>query len=179
VTCTNPSVDVNAQSTFQLVAHIPANAAKGTQYTNEATVTSDADNNPENDTSSATVTVGQQVDLSVTKFGPSSAAQNSNVTYTITMSNGGPDAATDATLSDTLPADMQFVSLSEQSGPAFSCDTPSPGFGGTITCTGNLSSGSSAQFQLVGHVPLHPGSHAYINTATVAPGQTDVDTNSG
>ena len=50
-------------------------------------------------------------DLGVTKFGDvSQVPPDSDVTYTITVTNSGPDAAIDAELEDTLPGNMTFVS---------------------------------------------------------------------
>ena len=56
----------------------------------------------------AGISVG--ADLGVTKSGPSQAAAGANVTYTIEVTNGGPDAAANATMNDPLPASTTFVS---------------------------------------------------------------------
>ena len=73
------------------------------------------------------------------------------------MQNGGPDPAVNATLTDTLPGDLTFVSLTQTSGPAFACSTPSAGAGGTVSCANpSMAAGAGAGFTLVVHVPAGP-----------------------
>jgi uncharacterized repeat protein (TIGR01451 family) len=100
----------------------------------------------------------------VVKTGPSEAAPDSDVAYSITVINAGPATATNVSLTDTLPGTMTFVSATENSGPAFSCTT-----GGTITCSiASLASGGSATFTFTGHIP--PGTASgttFTNTANV------------
>ena len=72
-------------------------------------------------------------DLSVSKTGPNAAEQNSQISYTISVTNNGPDDATDVELNDTLPAGTTFVSLIIPAG--WGCTTPAVGAGGTVTCT--------------------------------------------
>src|SRR5260370_42085999 len=70
-------------------------------------------------------------DLSVTKVDtPDPVNTGSNLTYTITVSNNGPDAAANASWSDTLPAGTTFVSMPDVSG--WSCTTPAAGHNGTV-----------------------------------------------
>src|SRR5689334_23784520 len=73
-----------------------------------------------------------------------------DATYTITVSNGGPDNA-DATLADTVPSGTTFKSLDVPSG--WSCTTPVPGDTGSISCsTTGIAAGDSATFTLTVHV---------------------------
>ena len=92
----------------------------------------------------------------------------SNVTYTIQVVSGGPDNAINATLDDTLPGDMTFVSLSAPAG--WTCSTPAPGSGGTISCSNpNLAPPGGDVFTLVGHIPAGtPEFTVYNNTASVS-----------
>ena len=88
------------------------------------------------------------VDVGVTKSGPATAiAGGPTFDYVITLSNGGPDAATDATFTDNLPAGMNFVSLMQNTGPAANCNTPTPNTNGTSParsrCFGNGGARSS------------------------------------
>src|SRR5205809_4145190 len=65
-------------------------------------------------------------DLSVTKEdSPDPVNTGSNLTYTITVNNNGPDAAANASWSDTLPSGTTFVTLPDVSG--WSCTTPAAG----------------------------------------------------
>ena len=105
------------------------------------------------------------VDLAVTKSVPAGPVYlGQPLTYTITVANGGPNTATNVSLSDTLPAGVSFVSM-----------TPSQGlctlFGGIITCgLGSVASGGSATVQVV-VTPTATG--ALTNTASATASQEE------
>jgi hypothetical protein len=73
------------------------------------------------------------------------------------------------TFTDTLPGDTVFNSLTQNSGPAFSCTTPAVGAGGTVSCTSAaLPAGTTSVFTLVVMVPEGtPVGTEYTNTASV------------
>ena len=48
--------------------------------------------------------------IAITKAGPANATAGANFTYTITIANLGPSAATDVVATDVLPAGVTFVS---------------------------------------------------------------------
>ncbi|MBK5258594.1 MAG: ExeM/NucH family extracellular endonuclease [Thermoanaerobaculia bacterium] len=76
----------------------------------------------------------QIADLVVTKTdSPDPVSAGNNLTYTITVTNNGPDAASSASWSDALPAGTTFVSLTNVAG--WSCTTPAVGANGTVSCT--------------------------------------------
>jgi uncharacterized repeat protein (TIGR01451 family) len=106
--------------------------------------------------------------LSVAQFDmPDLVLINSNLTYTITVTNHGPNFATGIILLDTLPTNSQFVSAISGQG---SC-MPS---GNQVTCDlGSLSSGSSTAVTLV-VLPTALGEIA--NQAIVASNEADADT---
>ena len=172
VNCTTASLLAGSSATFTVVFHIPPATPPGTFFTNVATVSSPTDPNSENDSSTAVTSTPPppQADLGVNKSGPPSATPDSDVSYTITVTNGGPDPASDVTLSDTLPGTMTFVSFTQNSGPAMSC-TP----GTTTTCTATtFPAGGTAVFTLVGHIPAGTSSGAsFTNTATVSSTTSD------
>jgi uncharacterized repeat protein (TIGR01451 family) len=159
-------------ATFSLVAHIPPGTAQGTTFTNKATVSGNGvDPNSENNVGSASVTVPiPQADIGVQKVGPDSAAPNTDVAYTITVNNAGPDAADNVSLTDTLPGTMTFVSIVQNSGPVFVCNG-----GSTTTCSIlSLAAGATATFTLTGHIPAGtPSGTVYTNTAKVTTTTTD------
>ena len=62
--------------------------------------------------------------------GPDETTADTGIAFSITASNLGPDPADTATLTDAVPAGATFVSLSQDSGPAFLCSTPAAGAGG-------------------------------------------------
>ena len=82
-------------------------------WTNQATVTSAEG---ATDSAEATTTVVQPV-LALTKSGPATALLNANFDYTITVTNNGDGDATGATVVDTLPAGLTYVS-SDPAGAA-------------------------------------------------------------
>lgn len=171
VSCTNASLASGASGIFTLVATVDPATPPGTFITNAATVSSQTfDPNDENNVGVAgTMTPGADADVLVTKSGPSGAGPDTDIVYTLTVANAGPEDAGTVTLDDALPGDLTFVSLTQQSGPAFSCTTPAAGVNGSVTCTAaTLADGASATFALVAHVP--PGTVAgttYDNVATV------------
>jgi uncharacterized repeat protein (TIGR01451 family) len=84
----------------------------GVSYLNTATITeSDQyDPTPGNNTDSQDVTP-QQADLAITKTVDNATPNvGDNVTFTITVSNNGPDAATGVVVTDMLPAGLTYVS---------------------------------------------------------------------
>lgn len=144
VECTIASLPAGDSATFTFVFHIDS----GTEFLNVATVTTTTfDANDENNQSSAFTAVAvPQADLSVMKSAPPTTPPDADVTFFITLSNGGPDAAENVVLTDNLPAPMTFVSFIQNSGPAMSC--------GTSTCTvASFPAGATATFSLTGHVP--------------------------
>jgi uncharacterized repeat protein (TIGR01451 family) len=136
-----------ATATFALTANVNAATPAGTIITNTATVTSiTSDPSPANNSATTTTTVtGTSADLLVTKTGPATVISGQNLTYTLTVSNAGPDAASSASLPDVLPAGTTFVSFVQTSGPAATLTTPPVGGTGTVIATwATLASGATA-----------------------------------
>ena len=118
------TVSPGVPQTLSITATVVSPAAQ----TNTATI-SDADQfdpNTGNNTASATETP-QQADLSVTKT-VSDATPNvgDQITFTVTLTNQGPDTATGVQVTDLLPAGLTFVSARH---PARAATTTSPGCG--------------------------------------------------
>src|SRR5213080_4506727 len=125
-----------------------------------------------------TIAPPANADLSITKTGPSSGNVNSTISYTITISNSGPDAATNASWSDTLPSSLLFISMSQDSGPSMTCTIPEAGSGGTISCSIASLPVGSAQFTLnVLIASSTPAGSSISNTATAT--STTSDPNGG
>lgn len=108
--------------------------------------------------------VGSPADLSVSKSAPASVNAGTNITYTIDVTNAGPNPALDVTLTDPLPPGTTFVSLLSPAG--WSCTMPSIGAGGTVTCDRASLPVSTSSFTLTVNAPLATGD--VTNTATVA-----------
>jgi len=97
-----------ASATLQIVAQV---LGHNTYITNRANVSSDLyDWNTANNNGSASVTVPPAVDIEVTKtVNNSSPNVGESITFTLTVRNNGPDTATNAIVTDTLPYGLQYV----------------------------------------------------------------------
>ena len=93
-------------------------APTGGNVTNVATVTSSTpDSNPANNTSAPVgTTITPIADMAVGKTGPATVVANSNLTYTISVTNLGPSPAAGIVVADVLPTTGTFVSCA----PAYS-----------------------------------------------------------
>ncbi|MTD14814.1 DUF11 domain-containing protein [Nakamurella sp. YIM 132087] len=93
-------------------------------------------------------------DLGITKTStPTSQTAGSQVTYTLTAVNNGPNEATSVVVTDTLPTGVNFVSAAPPSGTTCSasgrtvtCSTPALANGGTlaIPVTASIAAGSAS-----------------------------------
>jgi uncharacterized repeat protein (TIGR01451 family) len=109
-----------------------------------------ANNNAGADPDTLSVLLGDcpLADLAVSvSDAPDPAAANADITYSITVQNIGPDAATSVSLSNLLPTGGTFVSLTSPGG--WTCATPAVGTTGTVTCTIASLPVGTAQFALV------------------------------
>ncbi|MBV8518372.1 MAG: DUF11 domain-containing protein [Acidobacteria bacterium] len=181
VNCTAALLAAGDFAEFTIVYAIPAGTPDSTSFVNIATASSETfDPNDENNSGVATTSTppSPTSDMAVTKNGPSSAGPNTNVVYTIGITNNGPAPATTVQLTDQTSGLLEFVSFTQDSGPTLSCSTPAAGStGGTITCTiASFPAGSSATFTLTEHVPADTpsGTSAENNVAVSA----DNDSNS-
>ncbi|MFB3904581.1 MAG: GEVED domain-containing protein [Acidobacteriota bacterium] len=136
-----------------------------------------------NNSSTDTDTVGPEADLSITKTdGVTLVAPGSSVTYTILVTNHGPSAAVDSTVTDTFPAGLTDVSWTcvASGGDCTASGT------GDIADTADISAGGTLTYTVTGAVAATTGT--LVNTATVTTGAgyhdpdlannsaTDVDT---
>jgi uncharacterized repeat protein (TIGR01451 family) len=133
--------------------------------TNTGTVAAPAgttDPNPGNNTSTASTIVTQlSADLSVLKTGPATATAGGNVTYSIAVTNHGPDTAANVTIADPAPAGLANVSASSPCNGGFPCNIGSLANGQTVTI-------SSVVFSVA---PNFSGT--IVNTASATSDQPD------
>lgn len=110
--------------------------------------TSSADTNPANDSLTQNTTINDGADL-VTSVSDSSdpVIAGSNLTYTITAQNLGPNDAASVSVVNTLPVGMSYVSAS---GAGWSCGVA----GQNVTCTrASINDGASApNISIVGQI---------------------------
>ena len=128
---------------------------------NTATVASPTpDPDLDDNTANATLAVVPTADLAVTKTGPATATVDSTATYTIGVTNNGPNPALNAVLTDTVPAGAELVSATASQG---GCTGATP-----VTCTlGALTSGQSVTVSVTVHI-LPSATGKLVDTATVS-----------
>jgi uncharacterized repeat protein (TIGR01451 family) len=120
------------------------------------------------------VCVAPTADLSITKTdSPDPVTTGDDLTYTVTVTNNGPDPATSVVVTDNLPAETTFVSCSSTGGGV--CG----GSGNNRTVTFPLlPSGQSATITFVANVNCSVADGTVIsNTATVSSSTPDPDPN--
>jgi len=151
-------IDVSATGTLSNTATVSASVADNSAGNNSAT----------DDDTELTPEAG----LSITKTsGVDSAYFGDNLTYTLTVTNQGPSDSSGGTVTDVLPAGLEFVS--SVSG----CTEVA----GVVTCLfGPLSNGSSIDLTFVALVVMNEAGIIH-NIATVTGNETNPleDTNSG
>ena len=115
-------------------------------------------------------------DLSVTATGPASVdvtAGPASLSYTITLTNNGPNPAQGFVLSDALPAGTTFVSLTQSSGTD-TFTVASVAGKATASATADLAAGATDTFTLVVTAPGNLANGAVLtNTATVSASNPD------
>jgi len=171
VSCTNPSFPNGASANFTLVVEVLATSGTVLNTAQAGSPTHDPDTTDNSAQVSTTILTPLIADLGITKSTTAdSAAVGATVAYTITLTNNGPDAAANVVVTDNLPAELLFQSISVPAG--FNCTTPAVDATGTITCTAaTFASGATAVFTLV--VELTGSAAGPINNTATASSDTD------
>jgi uncharacterized repeat protein (TIGR01451 family) len=128
------NLPVGGKATFTVTYTVDP-AASGTKLDNVATIAAPvgvSDPTSTNDSATDSDTLLHVANFSLAKTHPvGPVAPGTNVTYTITATNAGPATASAASITDTLPAGMTFVSISS---PTLAC--PAAPTGSAASCTG-------------------------------------------
>ncbi|MBI1764023.1 MAG: DUF11 domain-containing protein, partial [Acidobacteria bacterium] len=176
VTCTKGTMAVGETATFVITAFAPANSAAAVR-TNTATIqASTTDPVPGNNSAAVNTTIITNAVVSITKIdNPDPVVAGNNLTYTITVTNAGPSNAQAVTLTDPIPGNTTFVSLS--GGGIFSNCSHNAGVVSCLPVV--LPAGAAESLTVVVNVNPNtlPGIGAISNTATVT--WTDSDSNPG
>jgi uncharacterized repeat protein (TIGR01451 family) len=175
VTCVIPA-GLAAGASVSFVIPVTPNATAGGIVTNTATVTGGGDSSCPQAThcsSTVDVPVGEAADLSIVKDdGNATAAPGGQIAYTLTVTNAGPSAASNVTVTDAFPASLTYVSAS---GNGWTCAAQ----GTTLTCTRpTLANAATGVINLVLAVPAsYAGPNPIVNTANVSSPTTDPNPN--
>ncbi|MCC7217075.1 MAG: DUF11 domain-containing protein [Burkholderiales bacterium] len=160
VTCTLGALANGASTNLTINVTVNSPYTGANPLVNSATVTTvnEIDTVPTNNTGTASTAITQQADLALTKtVNVAAPPVGSNVVFTITVTNNGPNQADSVQVSDQLPAGFAFVSAS-----------PSVGSYSNVTgiwTIGTLAFPGSATLQITATVNA---GGPYTNTATVS-----------
>jgi uncharacterized repeat protein (TIGR01451 family) len=171
-TCTLDStqtlgVGTSSAVSFPLVVKVNSGTVPGTTITNSPNVTSTvSDPNTANNTATDITVVASptQSSVSITKSAsPEPVNQGTVLTYTITVTNGGPAAATgNFTVTDVLPPEVTYIN-NAYSTSAGSCSGTT-----TVTCNiGSLPVGSTVVITIDVTATTFSASSLSTNTATL------------
>ena len=146
VTCTRAG-PLNSNSTapvIQIGAIAPASAGAHVNTACQTNTHGPAESNASNDCGSATITVSSQTaDLAIVKTAsPGTIQAGDLLTYTLAVTNNGPDAANDVIVSDTVSSFSGTPTATASQG---ACSVPGSGGTRNIVCNlGSLANGASA-----------------------------------
>ena len=132
---------VNGTVEIVIVATV-GEAQQGNSISNTADVASPVfDPDLSNNTDSVTVGVPPEADLAIARRPCRIPVEaGADVTYTLTVTNNGPNAATDTEVTDDLPASLTLVSATPEQGSCtqtdpVDCDLGTVPVGGTVEIT--------------------------------------------
>jgi uncharacterized repeat protein (TIGR01451 family) len=172
ITCALGIFPGGASATIDIVVTVSPSAPNNT-ISNQATVAAaTADPNSANNTATATTSVVNGADLSLAKTGsPNPVHTGQPLTYTLTVHNGGPLAAASASLTDQLPRNTSFGTVTTTQG---TCSFSQPAKR-IVTCSlGTIGSGSTVTVTITVTPPSKKT--AITNTASVSSTTPDPNT---
>ncbi len=165
--CTNASL-ATGTTTFTLLMKVNSGTAPGTVITNTATVSSSTpDPYSGNNTAATTSVVASptQADVAIVKTAsPEPVEQGTSLTYTLQVTNNGPAVAQNLLVTDPLPTEVTFDSVSIPASQG-TCSQAA----GTVTCNiSSLSVGGLVIITINTTASTFSSSTLATNTATVS-----------
>src|SRR6202044_402267 len=176
-TCTGASAPAGTSGTVVFIVKVTAGTASGTVIND--TVTVNATNQAFGANSAVAtdvVATATQSDLALSTVAtPLSVIAGNDISYTQTVTNNGPAAATNAQFVEATPANTTFASVSAPVG--WTCTTPAVGAAGNVTCTDpSMASGTSADIIVVVNLASTVTAASITATSTVSSTTTDPNT---
>jgi len=153
--------NVTLTATFAVAANASGTVSNTAGVSSETTDPDATDN-----TSTVATTVipaGTSADLVVLKTGPASVQAGSSVTYTLSVTNNGPDVAVDTVISDPTPAGLTFIGADAPCDSGFPCALGTLAGGQNVTIAATYAVAANA-------------SGTVVNTASVSSDTADPDT---
>jgi uncharacterized repeat protein (TIGR01451 family) len=176
------AVAAGHSDSFTLVVSAASSLANGAAFNDTASVSAGtADPNSANNSTTAAGTVATSADLSVAVAGPSTMSEGASGTYTITVTNAGPSAASAVSLTDTLGSLLNFQSATtsqgtfSESGGVVTFSIGTVAANGTVTATVQaqaIEDGSTSDVAAVSSGTADPNSannSASVTTAITEP----------
>jgi len=137
-------------------------------------ITDNAPGSPQTVSLSGTGTTTQSADLSTSIQGPTICAHQGNIVYTITVTNHGPNTASNVVMTDSTPLHTAFTGVTTTTG---SCTTPPVGGAGTVSCKAtSLPNAASMTIKLGVKITFALHSQAIGDTATATSATFDPTT---
>jgi len=183
----NGSIAAGSSDTFSLVVSAPSTLQGGANFSDSGTVSATtADPNSANNTATQSGTIATPpADVAVANSGPGTANEGDTFSYTVTVTNNNtsyPNGATGVVLTDTLGANLKYVSaVASQGTPSLSGSVVTLNVGGlaynatpvTMTITVQATEGgaltNSASVTSTTTDPVSSNNSAATNTVVAEP----------
>ncbi|MFA5026716.1 MAG: hypothetical protein WC713_02490, partial [Candidatus Methylomirabilota bacterium] len=184
VLCNNFSLAAGQTKNFTIAFTVPTTVTCGSMIRNTATVSTSNDQNGSNNTSQTVSTTVEcpvlSADLGITKTANVSSVMTGDpVSYTLMVTNSGPESASNVVIGDALPAGVAFDVLFTQTN-GFSCYRQSSDANHLVCVRPSMAAGETATIRYQARV-INQGTctpRSLANTANVT-ALSGTDPNSG
>ncbi len=145
ITCNLDSMTSGATATVTIVVNPTSTGPLNNTASVSVSGGGASDPTSDNNSSSISTTINRVTDLAITQSStPNPVTAGNNITYNLTVINNGPSPATSVTVTDTLPTEVEFQSVTPPT-----CSHA----GGIVTCNlGSMANGSTVPIAIVAKV---------------------------